>query len=132
MSAHAAAPGWRLCHAGEITEGQVRGFDPEGDGQDTLFVLRYQGRLHGWANRCPHQGVPMAWRRHAHLNATGTHVQCHAHGALFDKASGLCVQGPCLGQRLSPRELHIDDSGVMHTLPDDNIFEQTNPNKVET
>lgn len=122
MSTHAAAPGWRLCPAGEITEGQVRGFDPEGDGQDTLFVLRHQGLLHGWANRCPHQGVPMAWRRHAHLNASGTHVQCHAHGALFDKVSGLCVQGPCLGQRLSPRALHTDDHGVVHALPEDNIF----------
>lgn len=100
-----------LFHTAELAEGQVRGFDPEGTGQDSLFVLRHQGRLHAWANVCPHMGVPMAWRRHAHLNAAGTHVQCHAHGALFDMASGLCVQGPCLGQSLQRRELRVDDHG---------------------
>lgn len=100
----------------ELAEGHVRGFDPEGSGQDTLFVLRHHGRLHAWANTCPHLGVPMAWRRHAHLNAAGTHVQCHAHGALFDKASGLCVQGPCQGQSLQRRELQIGDDGQVRVL----------------
>jgi nitrite reductase/ring-hydroxylating ferredoxin subunit len=132
MSTLASAPGWLLCHESALAEGQVRGFDPEGDGQDTLFVLRHQGQLHGWANLCPHQGVPMAWRRHAHLNASGTHVQCHAHGALFDKASGLCVQGPCLGQRLRRRALRVDDSGAVHLMADDEVSEQPNDNKVET
>lgn len=107
---------WPLCRDHELAEGQVRGFDPEGEGQDTLFVLRHEGRLHAWANACPHMGVPMAWRRHAYLNANGTHVQCHAHGALFDKASGLCVQGPCLGQSLRRRELVVDQDGQVKVL----------------
>lgn len=109
----------RLCHDSELAEGQVRGFDPEGEGQDALFVLRHQGRLHAWANACPHMGVPMAWRRHAYLNAAGTHVQCHAHGALFDPASGQCVQGPCLGQQLRRRELVIDEHGGVQVLAGD-------------
>jgi nitrite reductase/ring-hydroxylating ferredoxin subunit len=103
-----------LCHESALVEGQSLGFDPDGCGQDTLILLRHQGLLHAWANVCPHQGVPMAWRRHAHLNAAGTHVQCHAHGALFEPASGLCVQGPCLGQHLRRREIVVDERGHVH------------------
>ena len=105
-----------LCHASELTDGQARGFDPENCGQDTLILVRHLGQLHAWANVCPHLGVPMAWRRHAHLNAAGTHVHCHAHGALFDPASGLCVQGPCLGQQLSRRDIRVDGNGQVHWL----------------
>jgi nitrite reductase/ring-hydroxylating ferredoxin subunit len=107
---------WSLFHTSELAEGQVRGFDPERSGQDVLFVLRHDGQLHGWANACPHLGVPMAWRRHAHLNAAATHVQCHAHGALFEKASGLCVQGPCRGQSLRRWALVVDSAGQVLAL----------------
>lgn len=107
-----------LCHESALAEGQARGFAPDDRGQDTLIVLRHQGRLHAWANACPHLGVPMAWRRHAHLNAAGTHVQCHAHGALFDPASGLCVQGPCLGQHLWRRRITVDAHGQVLWLRD--------------
>lgn len=105
-----------LCHESALAEGRARGFDPDDRGQDTLILLRHQGHLHAWANACPHQGVPMAWRRHAYLNAAGTHVQCHAHGALFDMASGLCVQGPCLGQRLIRHKIVVDTKGQVHWL----------------
>ena len=132
MSPQAGARAWPLCHESAIAEGEVRGFDPEGEGQDTLFVLRHRGQLQGWVNRCPHQGVPMAWRRHAHLNAAGTHVQCHAHGALFDKDSGLCVQGPCLGQSLQRRPLRVDSHGAVFALSDDGALEQLKEHKVET
>jgi nitrite reductase/ring-hydroxylating ferredoxin subunit len=107
-----------LCHESALADGQVLGFDPEACGQDTLILLRHQGHLHAWANACPHLGVPMAWRRHAHLNAAGTHVQCHAHGALFDPASGQCVQGPCLGQHLRRREIMVDAHGQVYWLRD--------------
>ena len=126
-----------LFHSDELAEGEVRGFDPVGAGQDTLFVLRHAGRLHAWANACPHLGVPMAWRRDAYLNASGTHVQCHAHGALFDKTSGLCVQGPCLGQHLKRIPLVSDEAGRVHAVPDQdsNSIDTSNPTlfkKVET
>lgn len=102
----------RLCRAdalAEIAEGRARGFDIHDAGRDDLFVLRHAGQLHGWRNACPHiDGAPMAWRRDAYLNVAGTHVVCAAHGALFDPASGECVQGPCLGQRLERVDLQID------------------------
>lgn len=103
---------WRLCPADEVGEGCTRGFDPADSGSDSLFVMRWQGTLRAWRNACPHvDGAPMAWRRDAYLNAQGTHIACHAHGALFDPVSGACVQGPCRGQRLQGLALRVDAQG---------------------
>ncbi|BAM88744.1 hypothetical protein S58_27380 [Bradyrhizobium oligotrophicum S58] len=104
-------PGWaRLCRSDEIGEAQSRGFDPDHEGQDSLFIVRWQGDLHGWRNACPHiDGAPMAWRRDAYLNAEGTRIVCHAHGAEFMPDTGLCVQGPCRGERLSRIALAVVD-----------------------
>ncbi|MGV7215212.1 Rieske (2Fe-2S) protein [Bradyrhizobium sp. UFLA05-112] len=105
--------GWiRLCRSEEIGEGQSRGFDLGDEDQDTIFVVRCRGALHAWRNACPHvDGAPMAWRRDAYLNADGTRIVCHAHGAQFMPDTGLCVQGPCLGKRLIPVGFVTDADG---------------------
>jgi nitrite reductase/ring-hydroxylating ferredoxin subunit len=101
-----------LCKSGDIPEGGCLGFDPDNHGQDSLFVVRHGGRLYGWRNACPHvDGAPMAWRKHAYMNASGSHLACHAHGALFQPDTGVCVQGPCLGQRLQSLQVKEHDDG---------------------
>lgn len=107
----------RLCRADEIGEGRSRGFDPHETGEDTIFVLRSGGVLRGWRNACPHvDGAPMAWRRDAYLNADGTRIVCHAHGAEFLPDSGTCVQGPCIGKRLTAVPIVIDRCGDLWVM----------------
>jgi nitrite reductase/ring-hydroxylating ferredoxin subunit len=103
----------RLCHSGDVAEGQARGFPAEAGGRRKVIVVRKDGRLHGWLDSCPHYegGTPMAWRSDAYLNGEGTHLACHSHGALFEIETGRCVLGPCLGQRLTPVELTVTDQG---------------------
>jgi nitrite reductase/ring-hydroxylating ferredoxin subunit len=107
----------RLCAQAELdalAEGRARGFLPDDDGQDRLFVVRFQGQLHAWRNACPHvDGAAMAWRRDAYMNAAGTHIVCAAHGATFEPDSGRCVAGPCIGERLAPVALSSDAAGVV-------------------
>ena len=92
----------RLCHRSDLAEGSARGFDLHSHGRDTLFVVRRNG-FHAYRNACPHwEGASMPWRKDAYLNHDGSRIVCHAHGAQFDIASGLCLLGPCLGQGLSP------------------------------
>ncbi|WP_417223088.1 Rieske (2Fe-2S) protein [Amphritea sp.] len=101
-----------------IPEGQSRGFDPADQGQDSLFLVRVKGKLYGWRNACPHiDGAPMAWRKDAYLNAKRTHIACHAHGALFEPETGLCIQGPCLGKRLQAVDVIEDDNGQVMICP---------------
>ena len=38
----------RLCRLEELPEGESRGFDPLGEGHDTMLVVRRGNRLHAW------------------------------------------------------------------------------------
>jgi nitrite reductase/ring-hydroxylating ferredoxin subunit len=91
-----------LCHLDELPEGGARGFDPQALGQASVFAVRRGGEFRVYADSCPHHGTPMAWRRDAYLNAAGDRIVCAAHGAQFEIDTGLCVLGPCLGDRLTP------------------------------
>ena len=102
-----------LCRIGEVPDGGSRGFDPGRTGQDTMFVVRQGGQVHGWRDACPHHGgTPMAWRKDAYLNAARDRIVCAAHGAQFDIATGICTLGPCLGQRLQPVQLVVHDNDI--------------------
>ncbi|WP_049293113.1 Rieske (2Fe-2S) protein [Franconibacter helveticus] len=101
----------RLCRAESLAEGEARGFDPQGTGQAEVIALRYQGQLYLWRNRCPHLNTPMNWQQHAFMNAARDRLVCFAHGALFEPDSGLCIQGACLGQRLTPLSFRVDAQG---------------------
>jgi len=103
-----------LCELADLPSGGARGFDPEGQGRDTLFVVRRGDALWAYRNDCPHwPGSPMAWRKDAYLDAHGTHIACHSHGARFDIETGLCIAGPCAGQSLDPLELYVDEAGTV-------------------
>ncbi|NRR31671.1 Rieske (2Fe-2S) protein [Oxalobacteraceae bacterium] len=104
-----------LCQLDELADREARGFDPLGSGQDSVLLVRQGLQLYAYRDLCPHYGdTPMAWRRHAYLNAQRSHIVCAAHGALFEIANGACVRGPCLGQSLSALHVEIrDDGGVL-------------------
>lgn len=103
----------RLCHRDEVPEGAARGFLPLPGASRNVIVVKRDGQLHGYMDSCPHYrgGTPMAWRRDAYLNGEGTHLACHAHGALFDIETGACVSGPCLGRKLTRVPLTEADDG---------------------
>jgi nitrite reductase/ring-hydroxylating ferredoxin subunit len=112
-----AQAGIRLCRIDEIPDGEARGFDPHGLGQDTMLVIRRDNSLYAWRDACPHiSGVPMAWRKDAYLNAARDRIVCSAHGALFDIATGLCTLGPCLGQSLEPITVTVGADAAIYLL----------------
>jgi nitrite reductase/ring-hydroxylating ferredoxin subunit len=107
------APAIRLCALDELPEGGARGFDPHGAGEDTIFAVRPgPTTVRVFINRCPHVSAPLEYRKDRFLAADGAHIMCHAHGALFDRATGLCVYGPCLGQSLTAVPCWIEQGGV--------------------
>jgi nitrite reductase/ring-hydroxylating ferredoxin subunit len=111
----------RLCHYDDLKERNAMGFDTTSCGQDTLFLVKSEGKIYAWKNACPHiSGAPMAWKRHGYMNASGDYIECHAHGALFDPKTGVCIQGPCLGKRLEPivLETHTDGSLMIAVAED--------------
>jgi len=110
-----------LCKADELPEGAARGFDPRGEGCDTIFVVRKEGRLHAYRDACPHYGdTPMAWRKDAYLDGAGSRIVCSAHGAQFRIDTGVCTLGPCLGQSLTRVPLITDASNAIFAELQDN------------
>lgn len=106
-----------LCDFDDLPDGDSRGFDPDGRGQDTVLLVRRGERVYAYRDACPHLGgTPMAWRKDAYLSGDGQHIVCHAHGARFDIATGACVLGPCLGQSLERLSISIVTSTVHKTV----------------
>jgi nitrite reductase/ring-hydroxylating ferredoxin subunit len=71
----------------------------------SLILVRHRGAVYCYLNRCPHRGTELDWRPGAFLSPDRQWLQCATHGALFDIDSGLCVAGPCAGDRLEGIEL---------------------------
>jgi nitrite reductase/ring-hydroxylating ferredoxin subunit len=106
-----------LCRLADLPDGSARGFDPLQRGHDTVFAVRRGDAVRVWVDRCPHNGTPLPWRKDAYLNAARDRIVCAAHGALFEIHSGLCVQGPCLGQSLRPVPFTLTADGALRLEP---------------
>ena len=99
----------RLCAPNELTEGQSRGFALA---ELQLLLVRREGQVYAYQNRCPHRGIPLEWQPDQFLDASNSLIQCATHGALFLIESGECVAGPCSGQSLTPLNCREDADGI--------------------
>lgn len=77
------------------------------------FVVRRGQAVHGYVDRCPHAGLPLAQRLDAYLTPDGSLIACSWHGALFRPEDGACVGGPCAGQALTPWPVTVRDGQVV-------------------
>ena len=94
--------GVRLCPINAIAEGKARNFVLQlKAGRFHGFVVRRRGAVHGYLDRCPHAGLPLAQTLDDYLSPDGTHITCSWHGALFRPENGRCVGGPCAGAALT-------------------------------
>lgn len=102
-----------LCRLEEIADGQSRGFRPPKGGFTGLFAVRRGDDALIYINACPHLGVPLDWAPDRFLSSDGRHIVCSMHGAEFDIATGECLRGPCLGDRLEAVAHTIEDGVVL-------------------
>jgi nitrite reductase/ring-hydroxylating ferredoxin subunit len=94
---------------------RIRARRPGADGAPQvwpIFILRWGKHVRAYESRCPHQGVHLDWERGEFLDGEGMRIQCGKHGALFGMGTGLCVDGPCRGEGLSPIEVVIDEGDI--------------------
>ena len=102
-----------LCRLSELEQG-ARAFTlGGGEWPVRMFVLKVRDAVHGYINRCPHAGHPLDLLPGRFLTADGTLILCSSHGALFEKATGYCVAGPCAGRALTPVPLQVRCGLVM-------------------
>ena len=91
-----------LCPLASLADPGARNFVLQiGDAYFHGFVVRKGQAVHGYVDRCPHAGFPLAQQLDAYLTRSGGLIQCSWHGALFRIEDGACVGGPCGGARLT-------------------------------
>lgn len=102
-----------LCRFDDLPDGRSRGFDPLGEGRDTMFIVRRGAAIYAYRNACPHYDrARMAWKKNEFLNGDRSRIMCAAHGAEFTIEEGECTIGPCLGQRLTPVRVELRGTEV--------------------
>ncbi len=110
----------RLCHQNELDDPGSRGFELELDNGEELllFLVKKDGQIYGYRNKCPHGGVNLECQPDEFLNLDKALILCSMHGAQFLIESGRCVSGPCFGDYLDSIELEIDDQGNIYYSAD--------------
>jgi nitrite reductase/ring-hydroxylating ferredoxin subunit len=103
-----------VCRADALAENQTVKFRL-GNGKDARpgFVIRHRGEIHAYRNECRHIPMEMDWVENRFLSRDGCYLQCATHGALYEIASGLCIDGPPAGERLHRLEVEVCDGDVV-------------------
>lgn len=103
-------PGWLLVgQSQELGEKKCLEFSL---GRTAGFVVRAEGRVRGFVNRCPHLGIELNWLPERFLDSGGSFIQCATHGALFTLNTGECIAGPCAGDALTPLEIRESEGRI--------------------
>ena len=107
----------RLCRLDSMPDGSSRGFGPSPGGFTGLFAVRQGCAAQVYVNACPHIGAALDWTPDDFLTADRTSIVCFTHGALFAIDTGLCIKGPCKGDKLEHVAALIEDGWIL--VPDD-------------
>jgi nitrite reductase/ring-hydroxylating ferredoxin subunit len=103
-----------LCALSELEASGSRGFAVgEGDWPLRGFIVKASKGVAAYVNYCPHAGHPLNFRPDKFLTPDRSLILCGSHGALFTRDEGLCVAGPCPGQKLTPIPVEVVDGFVL-------------------
>ena len=86
--------------------------------QTSCFAIKYDGAVYAYVNSCPHRGTELDWQPGEVFEESGLYLMCATHGALFAPDSGLCVGGPCQGERLRSLLIEVVGNEVRLSVPD--------------
>lgn len=97
-----------LCTLNDLNETGSKGMTVDFQGQPTaMFVVKKDDSVFAYINNCPHAGAPLEWKEDVFLNDEGKYIVCGMHGALFEIENGICIDGPCFNQSLTPVAIDI-------------------------
>jgi len=98
-----------LCDIAEVSVPASLGVEHK---QEHFIVVVDHGGVFVYKNSCPHLGIQLDVREDEFLDMGGEFIVCANHGALFEIDSGLCIAGPCKGDRLVAVQSMCKDSQV--------------------
>jgi len=111
-----------ICAGDSVLEGGKGVRFPVEAGGDaaTGFVVRYDGKVYAYLNRCAHVPIELDWAEGEFFESSGLYLMCSTHGAIYVPESGFCAGGPCRGGRLRPIPV-VERDGQIFWQPDDYV-----------
>lgn len=107
-----------IAKSSDLAEGGLLRFQTPWEGKSaSAFLIRVDGRVRAFLNRCTHREVELdlGANRFFHPAEPNT-LLCRAHGATFDARTGACASGMCPeGSSLAPIPVEEID-GVIYRL----------------
>lgn len=103
-----------LCRVSDLGSQGARAFQfRDGELRYDIFIQRWDDAVYAYRDSCPHLKLPLDYRGGQYLDASGRHLQCAHHGALFRVEDGYCIDGPCKRRWLTPIRLRIDGDQIL-------------------
>lgn len=102
-----------ICALADLDDPGARGFTiGQGAAARDIFLVRRDGSVFGYLNRCPHANQRLDARPDRFLTMDETKILCGAHAALFRIEDGLCTSGPCAGKHLERVSVEVSNGRV--------------------
>lgn len=103
-----------------LDSGRAVRFEVEHGGASApAFVIRFEGMVYGYLNRCGHRPMELDWREGEFFDLDGRSLICSTHGATYAPASGRCLGGPCGGTPLVRLRVEERDGSIYYLGQDD-------------
>ena len=114
MDEQRSEPAVALCPSTELIErGDAHVFDVLHFREPArAFVLRFDGRLVAYLNRCLHVPTEMDWQYGQFLDGDKEYILCATHGASYEPLTGRCAGGPCGRGKLTAMDVEERDGQV--------------------
>jgi nitrite reductase/ring-hydroxylating ferredoxin subunit len=118
LEAPVATPPQLLCAADQLAErGTAFVFDVLHYRQPArAFVLRFDGQVVAYLNRCLHVPTEMDWQHGEFLDGDREFIICSIHGAAYEPREGRCVGGPCGRGKLTALQV-VERDGQVYWYP---------------
>ena len=85
------------------------------------FLINDRGSFHAYVNRCRHMPTPLDFVRDEFISDDGRYLRCYTHGALYEFATGFCVDGPCKGESLFRLPVRVEHDEVLVGCPEGDL-----------
>jgi len=122
MADAAASDGLPLCPGSALVDGgNAHVWDVLEYGRpQRAFMLRFDGVVRAYINRCLHVPVEMDWQPGEFFDSDKRFIVCSIHGATYEPEDGRCVGGPCGRGRLTAVVVQ-ERQGQVHWYPSRDI-----------
>lgn len=79
------------------------------------FAVRWCGGVYAYVDTCRHLARSLSYGDGQVLDAAEGMLICRHHGARYVPRSGVCVEGPCLGAKLTALAIEERDGALWCT-----------------